>query len=67
LRVAADFGEAHEDEAEDGRGVFPGFEAGVGAKLVSGNLGAFSGAALGGMSLNTLQVFSGIFEGDTAK
>jgi hypothetical protein len=45
LRFAADFGEAHEDEAEDGRGVFPGFEAGVGAKQVSGNLGAFSGAA----------------------
>ena len=41
----ADFGEAQEDEAEDGRGVFPGFEAGVGAKLVSGDLGAFSSAA----------------------
>jgi len=31
-----DFGEAQEDEAEDGRGVFLGFEAGVGAELVGG-------------------------------
>src|ERR1017187_6062951 len=32
----ADFGKAQKDEAEDGRGVFLGFEAGVGAELVSG-------------------------------
>ena len=30
----ADFGEAQEDEAEDGRGVFLRFEAGVGTELV---------------------------------
>ena len=34
LRGEADFGEAQEDEAEDGRGVFLGLEAGVGAELV---------------------------------
>ena len=32
----ADFSEAQEDEAEDGRGVFLGLEAGVGAELVGG-------------------------------
>ena len=32
----ADFGEAQEDEAEDGAGVFLGLEAGVGAELVGG-------------------------------
>jgi hypothetical protein len=32
----ADFGEPQEDESEDGRGVFLGFQAGVGAELVSG-------------------------------
>ena len=35
LRGEADFGEAQEDEAEDGRGVFLGLEAGVGAELVN--------------------------------
>jgi hypothetical protein len=37
----ADFGEAQEDQAEDGRGVFLGLEAGVGPKLVSGVPEAF--------------------------
>jgi hypothetical protein len=37
----ADFGEAEEDEAEDGRGVFLGLEAGVGAELVRGIPEAF--------------------------
>ena len=32
----ADLGEAQEDEAEDGAGVFLGLEAGVGAELVGG-------------------------------
>ena len=32
----ADFGEAQEDQAEDGRGVFLGLETGVGAELVGG-------------------------------
>jgi hypothetical protein len=32
----ADFGEAQEDEAEDGRGVLLGLEAGVRAELVGG-------------------------------
>ncbi len=37
----ADFGEAQEDVAEDGRGVFLGLEAGVGAELVRGIPEAF--------------------------
>ena len=36
LRGKTDFGEVEEDEAEDGRGVFLGFQAGVGAELVGG-------------------------------
>ena len=36
-----DFGEAQEDEVEDGRGVFLGLEAGVGAELVGGVPEAF--------------------------
>lgn len=36
LEGETDFGEAQKDEAENGRGVFLGFEAGVGAELVGG-------------------------------
>ena len=34
--IEADFGEAQEDEAEDGSGVFLSLEAGVGSELVGG-------------------------------
>ena len=36
MLAKADFSKAQEDEAEDGRGVFLGLEAGVGAELVGG-------------------------------
>jgi hypothetical protein len=39
--IEAGLGEAQEDEAEDGRGVFLGLEAGVGAELVGGIPEAF--------------------------
>jgi hypothetical protein len=36
FRGEPDFGEAQEDEAEDGRGVFLRFKAGIGAELIGG-------------------------------
>ena len=45
----ADFGEAQEDEAEDGRGVFLGLEAGVGAELVGGIPEALFQRVVGGV------------------
>jgi len=49
LRGEADFGEAQEDEAKDGRGVFLGLEAGVGAELVGGVPEAFLQRGVGGV------------------
>jgi hypothetical protein len=45
----ADFGKAQKDEAEDGRGVFLGFEAGVGAELVGSVPEAFFQHGVGGV------------------
>ena len=45
----ADLGEAEEDEAEDGAGVFLGLEAGVGAKLIGGGPEALFERGRGGV------------------
>jgi hypothetical protein len=45
----ADFGEAQEDEAEDGRGVFLGLEAAVGAELIGALPEALFKRAVGGV------------------
>ena len=41
--------EAEEDEAEDGRGILRGFEAGIGAELIGGGPEAFFQGVVGGV------------------
>jgi len=45
----AGVGEAEEDEAEDGRGILRGLEAGVGAELIGGGPEAFFEGVVGGV------------------